>query len=48
MQTGLQSVSKDVSVWRKRTGVSPQLMSNEFMEINRKASQLLPLFSLSF
>lgn len=44
MLTGLQSVIKDVSVRRKRTGVSQQLTSNEFMEINRKASQLLALF----
>lgn len=38
MLTGLQSVIKDMSIWRKRTGASPQLMSNEFMEINRKVS----------
>lgn len=48
MLTGLQSVTKDMRVWRNRTGVSPQLMSNEFMEINRKASQLLALFFLNF
>lgn len=44
MLTGIQSVMKDLRVWRKRTGTSPEMISNEFMDINRKARQLLVFF----